>query len=61
MKNLDITKKVVLAIGSISIFTGMFELVLKGTALDNFFPIYIGLTLIGTVIFNKKEAVESVA
>ena len=58
MKTMENTKKVVFAIGALSVLTGIVELGMKGATLDNFYPLYIGLTLIGSVVFNGSKPIE---
>ncbi len=56
MKNLDATKKTVLAIGALSTLAGVTGAILAGNLLEFFLPVYAGFTLVGTVIFHKGEA-----
>lgn len=55
MKKLDATKKTVLLIGALSTVAGITGAVLEGNLLQFFFPVYIGFTLVGTVVFHRED------
>ena len=55
MKNSENIKQVVFIIGFISLLVGAFLAISSQSLATNFFPIYIGLTLIGTAVLHKEE------
>lgn len=55
MKTIDSTKKVVLAIGGLAIITAIYGGFSSNSLMEQFFPLYTGLTLIGTVLLHKEE------
>lgn len=58
MKKIDATHKVVLIIGGLAMMFGFFGMFKFQNPIEQFFPIYIGLTLIGTVVFRKAEKLK---
>ncbi len=54
MKSIDNTKKVVLAIGVLALLTGSIGLFNASSLMEQFFPLYIGFTLIGTTLLHKE-------
>ncbi len=55
MKTIDNTKKAVLAIGGLAILTGLIGLINSTSLMEQFFPLYTGFTLVGTVLLHKEE------
>lgn len=55
MKNSENIKQVVFIIGSITLLVGTFLAISSKSLATNFFPIYIGLTLMGTAVMHKEE------
>ena len=55
MKTLDTTKKTVLAVGSLAIIIGFLGLVNAASLMEQFFPLYTGFALVGTVLLHKEE------
>ena len=56
MKKLDVTKKTVLFIGALSTLAGLTRAILEGNLLAFFFPVYLGFTLVGTVVLHREES-----
>jgi len=54
MKKLDMTRKVVLIIGIISLTVGLYSAVTGGKFNEYLFPLFIGASLIGTIFFGKE-------
>jgi len=55
MKNSNNSKQIVFIIGFITLLVGVFTAISSGSLATNFFILYIGLTLIGTVVLHKEE------
>lgn len=55
MKTMDNTKKVVLAIGSIALISGIVGLINSNGLMEEFFTLYTGFTLIGSTLLHKEE------
>lgn len=55
MKNSNNSRQVVFIIGFITLLVGAFLAISNKSLATNFFPIYIGLTLIGTAVLYKEE------
>ncbi len=53
MKTLDNTKLVVLVIGTITVLVSLFGAIKSLNLINYFFPLYVGLTLIGTTLMHK--------
>lgn len=58
IRNLDSTKRTVLVIGGVAILVGVIGLFGLQSVMEQFFPLYIGLTLTGAVLFHKDMSVE---
>ncbi|UOY05161.1 hypothetical protein L0P88_14540 [Muricauda sp. SCSIO 64092] len=58
IRNLDSTKRTVLVIGGVAILVGVIGLFGLQPVMEQFFPLYIGLTLTGAVLFHKDMPVE---
>ncbi len=58
MKKSENTKQVVFIVGFIALLAGVFSAVAHHSLLEAFFPIYTGLTLIGTALLHKEAVVE---
>ncbi|BFP41882.1 hypothetical protein FGF1_27270 [Flavobacteriaceae bacterium GF1] len=58
IRNLDSTKSRVLVIGGVAILVGVIGLFGSQPVMEQFFPLYIGLTLTGAVLFHKGTPVE---
>ena len=56
MKKLDVTKKTVLFIGALSTLAGLTGAIIEGNLLQFFFPVYLGFTLVGTVVLHREES-----
>lgn len=56
MKKLDVTKKTVLFIGALSTLVGLTGAILEGNLLEFFFPVYLGFTLVGTVVLHREKS-----
>lgn len=54
MKTIDKTKRVVLAIGSLTLMVGLIGLIDSTSLMEQFFPIYTGLTLMGTTLLHEE-------
>ena len=54
MKTIDTTKKTVLAIGIVSVVAGLVGLYNASSLMEQFFPLYTGMTLMGTVLLHKE-------
>lgn len=59
MKNLDRTKFTVLVIGLSAIAFSLIGALKDMTLVDYFFPLYVGLTLTGTVVLDKQRTITS--
>ena len=55
MKKSENVKQIVFIIGFIALFVGVFGAIANKSLVAFFFPIYAGLTLIGTTLFHKEE------
>ncbi len=55
MKNLNNTKKTVLAIGTLALLAGIVGLFDSESLMEQFLPLYSGFTLIGTVLLHKEK------
>lgn len=55
MKNSNNSREVVFIIGFITLLVGAILAISSKSLATNFFPIYIGLTLIGTSVLHKEE------
>lgn len=49
-------KKTVLFIGALSTLAGLTGAILEGNLLAFFFPVYLGFTLVGTVVLHREES-----
>ena len=56
MKKIDTTKKVVFAIGSLAVVTSVLGAIYTESLISQVFPLYMGLTLMGTVVLHKEES-----
>ena len=54
MKKFDMTKKVVLIIGFISLFVGLYSTVTGGEINEYLFLLFIGASLIGSIFLGKE-------
>ena len=55
MKKMDNTKKAVLVIGALVLVSGFMGIINSESLMEQFFPLYTGFTLIGTVVFHKES------
>jgi hypothetical protein len=55
MKKMDNTKKTVLVVGALAIFAGVIGLFNSNSLMEQFFPLYTGFTLLGTVLLHKEQ------
>lgn len=55
MKKMDNVKKTVLAIGTLTTLTGIIAAVALNNLNNQLFTLYIGLTLIGSVVLHNEE------
>ncbi|WP_010519364.1 hypothetical protein [Croceivirga radicis] len=55
MKTMDITKKTVLGVGSLAIFSGTFGIFAGVATMTIAFAIYTGCILIGSVVLHKDS------
>ena len=55
MKKMDNTKKTVFAIGALALLAGSIGIMNSDSLMEQFFPIYTGFTLMGTVLFHKEQ------
>lgn len=55
MKTMDNTKKAILAIGIMAIIAGVIGLINSSSLMEQFFPLYIGFTLMGASLLHKEE------
>ncbi len=53
MKNLENIKQIVFIIGFIALLVGVFGAIANKDLMSYFFPIYTGLTLMGTALLHK--------
>ncbi|MEL6989259.1 MAG: hypothetical protein AAGK97_15720 [Bacteroidota bacterium] len=53
------TKKIVIAIGLLSIASGIYRYFSGGENYDVFFPIFIGVVLAGSVFFDTSKSIQN--
>ena len=58
MKNFNNSKQIVFIIGLLTLLVGVVIAISRGSIATNFFVIYTGLTLIGSVVLHKEQKVE---
>lgn len=59
MKNLDRTKMTVLVIGLVAVVFSLIGALKDMSLVDYFFPLYVGLTLMGTVLLDQRKTIKS--
>ncbi len=60
MRKLDKTKLTVLTIGCLAVVASLFGAIKNLNLMNYVFPLYMGLTLVGTVLLHKEEAYKTI-